>query len=180
VRALQKPAAGDRIAATWYGGSITIDINPGDTQLHRLALYLLDWDGPNRREMVDIVNPTTGAVLDTRTAQSFAGGQYWMWQVSGTVRVRITAIAGLNAAVSAVFLDAAAGGNQAPTGTVTQVAFYAGSTLLATVPRVAGELQADPYVATWSSVPVGTYGVTAVATDNGGATRTSAMATITV
>jgi subtilisin family serine protease len=208
IRALQKAAAADRIAATWYGGSFTIDVNPGDTQPHRLSLYLLDWDsGGGRRETVDIVNPATGAVLDTRTAQSFAGGQYWTWLITGTVRVRVTLTVGLNAVVSGIFLDPG-NGNQVPTvtltgpangatytapatialsatagdsdGTVTQVAFYAGTTLLATVPRVPGELQTDPYVATWSSVPVGTYAVTAVATDNGGATKTSTAATITV
>jgi regulation of enolase protein 1 (concanavalin A-like superfamily) len=58
-------------------------------------------------------------------------------------------------------------------GSITRVDFYAGSTLI-------GSSSAAPYSVTWSSVAAGTYTLTAVATDNGGATRTSAARTITV
>src|SRR5262249_40280945 len=47
IRALQKgsPGATDRIASTWYSGSsFTIDVNLVDGNLHRVALYALDWD----------------------------------------------------------------------------------------------------------------------------------------
>ncbi len=50
-RALQKPpgaGASDRIAACWYTyplQTFTIDVGVTDGETHRLALYLLDWDG---------------------------------------------------------------------------------------------------------------------------------------
>ena len=58
-------------------------------------------------------------------------------------------------------------------GTVTVVEFYAGSTLV-------GSDTTSPYSVTWSNVSAGTYSLTAVARDNGGATGTSAARTITV
>jgi len=58
-------------------------------------------------------------------------------------------------------------------GTVTQVTFSAGSTVI-------GTDTTSPYSVTWSNVPAGTYALKAVATDNLGATRTSGTRTITV
>lgn len=58
-------------------------------------------------------------------------------------------------------------------GTVSSVAFYQGSTLL-------GTDTTSPYSFTWSSVAAGTYSLTARATDNGGATGTSAAVSVTV
>src|SRR6185369_7979331 len=58
-------------------------------------------------------------------------------------------------------------------GSVAQVAFYAGSTLL-------GTGTTSPYQFTWSNVTAGTYSLTAVATDNGGAQATSSAVTVTV
>ncbi len=51
-------------------------------------------------------------------------------------------------------------------GIVTNVAFYAGTTLL-------GQRTASPYTNSWNNAPVGHYYLTAVATDNGGAARSS-------
>ena len=58
-------------------------------------------------------------------------------------------------------------------GGVTQVAFYAGSTLLGTDATA-------PYSYTWSSVATGSYSLTARATDTSGATTTSAAVAIKV
>ena len=60
-----------------------------------------------------------------------------------------------------------------PDGTVTKVEFFNGSTKL-------GEDTTAPYSFTWSGVPVGTYTLTARATDDLGATTASAASTITV
>ncbi|HET9187792.1 MAG TPA: Ig-like domain-containing protein, partial [Acidothermaceae bacterium] len=58
-------------------------------------------------------------------------------------------------------------------GTVSRVDFFAGSTPI-------GAATTAPYGLTWSSVPAGTYSLTAVATDNAGATTTSAAISVTV
>jgi RHS repeat-associated protein len=58
-------------------------------------------------------------------------------------------------------------------GTVTQVDFYNGGTLL-------GSATVAPYSFAWSNVPSGTYSVTAIATDDRNASTTSAAITITV
>ena len=58
-------------------------------------------------------------------------------------------------------------------GTIARVDFFAGSTLI-------GNAFSAPYAATWTNVPVGTYAITAVATDDSGTTTTSAPVTVTV
>src|SRR5439155_1591757 len=58
-------------------------------------------------------------------------------------------------------------------GTVATVDFFAGTTLL-------GTATASPYGLTWSNVTPGSYSLTAVATDNAGATTTSSAVSITV
>lgn len=56
---------------------------------------------------------------------------------------------------------------------VTSVVFYQGTTLIAT-------LSAAPYTYNWTDVPAGDYVLTAKATDDRGATTTSAPVNITV
>jgi hypothetical protein len=58
-------------------------------------------------------------------------------------------------------------------GTVTKVEFFAGATKLATVSNA-------PYEFTWSGAAVGSYSVTAKATDNDGAVSASAAVTVNV
>jgi len=60
-----------------------------------------------------------------------------------------------------------------PGGSVAKVDFYEGSNLL-------GTDATNPYSFNWTGVPAGTYTLTAVATDNLGATGTSSPATIIV
>ena len=58
-------------------------------------------------------------------------------------------------------------------GTVTRVDFYRGSTLIASDTT-------SPYSISWSNVAAGSYALTAVAFDNGGASTTSAAVNVTV
>jgi RHS repeat-associated protein len=58
-------------------------------------------------------------------------------------------------------------------GSVTRVDFYQGVTLI-------GTATTSPYTITWNNVAAGSYSLTARATDNLGATTTSAAVTITV
>jgi hypothetical protein len=58
-------------------------------------------------------------------------------------------------------------------GSVSSVAFYNGSTLL-------GTDNSSPYSFAWNNVAAGSYSLTARATDNGGATTTSAVVAVTV
>jgi hypothetical protein len=58
-------------------------------------------------------------------------------------------------------------------GTIARVDFYAGSTLL-------GTDTSSPYSVAWASVAAGSYSLTAVARDNGGATTVSSTRDITV
>jgi GH35 family endo-1,4-beta-xylanase len=58
-------------------------------------------------------------------------------------------------------------------GTISNVKFYNGTTLLSMV-------TASPYTYSWTNVAAGTYSITAVATDNSGSTTTSTAKSVTV
>ena len=58
-------------------------------------------------------------------------------------------------------------------GTITNVAFYANATLL-------GNATSAPYSLTWPGVPVGSYALTAVASDSLGVSATSSVVNVTV
>jgi hypothetical protein len=113
ARALQSGST--RLAATWYSGSsFTVGVNLTDGAQHQLAVYAVDWDNQGRSERIDLINATTGAVLDSRTLSNFQGGEYLVWDVSGNVQIKVTNLGGMNAVLSGLFLDPAASGAAAP------------------------------------------------------------------
>ncbi len=114
VRALQNSAETGRIAATWYSGtSMSFDLDLTDGQAHEVSLYAVDWDTMARSEEVQIIDPTTGKVLDTEAIGHFHGGAYLSWNLSGNVVIKVTDLSGANAVVSGIFF----GGKPAPAPT---------------------------------------------------------------
>lgn len=106
-RALQRSSGNGSVAATWYSmNSFTMDVNITDGKTHRLSLYFVDYNGPWRSERVEVLDPATGDVLDSRTVSDFVTGKYLTWEVHGHVRFRFTTLAG-NAVLSGVFFGPA-------------------------------------------------------------------------
>jgi uncharacterized protein (TIGR03437 family) len=106
VRALHQALASGRIASTWYSYSnIVIDLKPADGRVRLLALYCLDWDNGGRAQKFELFDGDTGTFLESRTVDSFYGGKYMVWRVSGHIRIRVTGTAGPNTVVSGIFLD---------------------------------------------------------------------------
>ncbi len=107
VRALQTASgASTRIASTYYAaGNFTINVNLTDGNTHRIALYLLDWDSTARSETISIQDANTLATLSTEVFSGFHNGEYAIWDVSGSVLIRVTKKAGANAVVSGIFFN---------------------------------------------------------------------------
>jgi uncharacterized delta-60 repeat protein len=118
VDALQKVnSSTERMAACWYSSSpFSIGLAVTDGAKHRVTLYFLDWDVLGRNETVQVVDGDTGAVLNSQTVSSFAGGLYLTWEIGGHVKVNITPNAG-NAVVSGIFFGPA---SSAPPPLTTQ------------------------------------------------------------
>lgn len=101
--ALQRASGADRLAACWYGTTgYTIDLNFTDTQLHRTAIYFLDWDFAGRNQVVRVLDGDSGAVLDSRTVSNFGNGVYLLWDLAGHVKISITPN-NVNAVSSGIF-----------------------------------------------------------------------------
>jgi hypothetical protein len=115
IRALQYPNGSSRIAATWYQStSFLFDVVLTDGAQHQVSLYALDYDSAGRIQRVDVLDGTSGAVLDTRSMSGFSSGQYAVWNLQGHVQIRLTLLGGNNAVASALFFDTA---GQTPNGT---------------------------------------------------------------
>ena len=104
----------DRVAAARYGSSFTMDLDLTDAQVHRVAIYLLDWETNDRAQRIEVLDASTGALLDTREVSGFNGGRYLSWDLRGHVTFRLTRLGGHNAVVGGVFF----GGRALPTSAV--------------------------------------------------------------
>lgn len=194
-RGLLRASDSGRLAANWNSPSnLVLNLWLGDGELSRVSLYCVDWDGANSRsQRIEIIDPNTQTVLDTRTLSAFSSGQYVTWSVRGQVQIRVTRLAGVSAVVSGVFLAAdlnvtpnialLAPTNHAevilpavvslaadatdPDGIVSRVEFFANGSRI-------GEASTPPYNVTWSNLLAGTYEIVARAFDNLGEWRDSA------
>lgn len=150
--------------SNWTGGS-TADTNPNPhpvmlVSLRRLGSMVIDVAG-DRLDAKYLRE--TGVVDDSFTIlKNVANTGPTVSVTSPAQGSTFTAPATIDIAATAADSD----------GTIKQVDFYAGSTLLGTDTTA-------PYGTTWSNVAAGTYSLTAVATDNLGATTVSAPVTIT-
>lgn len=105
VRGLQRASGTDRVAPVWTTpNSFDVDFTFHDNNKHIISIYCVDWDSNVRSQTIQILNPSTGAVLDTRSLSGFNGGVYVKWEIAGSVKVRMTKVAG-SAVFSGIFFD---------------------------------------------------------------------------
>jgi hypothetical protein len=107
VSALQvSSGSSKRIASCYYSTThFTINVDLTDGNAHRIAMYLLDWDGTARSETISILDAASNAVLYTGTFSGFHSGEYAVWNVQGHVLIQVTKTGGANAVVSGIFFD---------------------------------------------------------------------------
>jgi hypothetical protein len=117
-RALQtSPWASTFIASTYAGSSFSYQIKLSDGKPHQIALYLLDFDGVGRSEMVQILDAATNVVLDQQSYASFSEGIYARWSVLGDVIIAVTETGSSHAVVSGLFFDPASPASPASSAT---------------------------------------------------------------
>ena len=89
--------------SAWYSATnFAIDLNLTDGNWHQVAIYCVDFDNWARVQRVDILDSSTGNVLDSRTLSAFQGGRYVVWNLSGHVKIQLTKIE-VNAVLSGIF-----------------------------------------------------------------------------
>lgn len=198
----------DVYSFTTSGGSVTLTVNPAPAYPNLdILLKLLDAAGneittANPNTSGSGTSATALSGLNATITRSLAAGTYYLhidgtgqgntttgysdygslgeYTISGTVPATVNQLptvsitspannATFNAPAS-VTINANASD---PDGNVTKVEFFNGATKL-------GEDMSSPYTYNWTSVAAGTYTLTAVATDNEGASSTSSAVTVVV
>jgi hypothetical protein len=149
ARQLQDPVnpSGTRYAITWFDNLsnwIEFIFDVGSTP-RQLALYVLDYDG-NRDETITIYDADTALLLDTETVglNGAGSGSWFLWTITGHLRIRITKTAGSNPVAAALLWDTPGGGAQelnrtstdAPTTSEAISRLFSGSRILTDAPTV--------------------------------------------
>jgi len=104
-RGLQSSTGATPRNASTFANNFTIDLNLTDGAVHRVSLYLADFENAGRAETVTIVDPSTQKVLSTQTFSSFSSGVYETWAVKGHVQMRVISTGKANAIVNGIFFD---------------------------------------------------------------------------
>ena len=82
---------------------MSFNLNLTDGNVHEVTLYADDWDNKGRSEEIQVIDATTGKVLDTEAIGSFQGGKYLSWNLSGNVVIKVTNLGNANALVNGLF-----------------------------------------------------------------------------
>ncbi|SDG04231.1 glycosyl hydrolase family 18 protein [Chitinophaga filiformis] len=139
-----------------YGGGYTLRKAAGYPGLRGIMTWSVNWDKVNNSEFAANYYPYFFG--------STPGNQSPVVSItSPSAGASFTAPASITITASASDAD----------GTVSKVEFYNGATKL-------GQATSAPYTYSWTNVAAGTYSLTAVATDNGGAVATSSAVSVTV
>ncbi|MCC8425828.1 alpha-L-rhamnosidase C-terminal domain-containing protein [Mucilaginibacter sp. UR6-11] len=86
--------------------TMTLDIKVTDSNVHQIALYLLDWDSKDRRSAIEVFDlKTLNLLAPVQLVKNYQKGKYMVFNYSGSIRIRINQITGKNAALSGVFFD---------------------------------------------------------------------------
>ena len=103
----QRLDSGYNISSFWVGRpQQTIDLDFLDAREHLISLYFWDPDGPLRQQRIDVLDRTTGELLDSQHLANFTDGVYLSWRVQGSVRIVSTATrSDSNGVCSGVFFD---------------------------------------------------------------------------
>ena len=152
--------------ATDDGSISKVEFFNGNTRIaiSTTAPYSFNWSSaaPGAHTLTAKATDNLGAVI---TSAAIA--------VSVTRAPAVALTSPANNAVFTAPASIALAATAADDGSITQVDFYNGATLIGTVTTAT-------YNATWAAVPAGSYTLTAKATDNLGVSTTSAPVTITV
>lgn len=108
VRAPRNPAltSGGPLAYLATTSSVDIPLTLDDSQAsRRVSAYFADYDRQNRAQLVEIVDSASGEVISSQILRDFRNGRYLTWDLSGSVILRITRIAGPSAVISGLFFD---------------------------------------------------------------------------
>jgi hypothetical protein len=83
--------------------SVNLTFTDGDS--HQVELYLADLDHKKRSEEVQVVDNATGDVLEGTEVSNFTKGTYVVFNLQGSVSLKLTAISGPSVVYSGIFFD---------------------------------------------------------------------------
>ncbi len=109
-QALESPTGGSPTAAalqSTVGFSVNLNLTGGT---HQVSFYMVDWADAGTQQQVQVVNATTGAVLQSIDVSNFADGAYLTLNLQGNVTINFTNVtdpsnSNSSATLSGIFFD---------------------------------------------------------------------------
>lgn len=121
-----KPSALESVTSTekvstFYKADQLIDINLHivDGLTHRVSLYFAQYSGASRTQLIEVFDPSTGAIISSETVSDFAKGKYVTFDITGNVNIRVSKLKGADVILSALFIDPTSVGSAGFVGTDT-------------------------------------------------------------
>ncbi|HLX60898.1 MAG TPA: dienelactone hydrolase family protein [Planctomycetota bacterium] len=105
--ALNKKESEERVAACFYDKRMTMELFLTGGE-HRVALYFNDFNKRGRSQKVEVLDGRNNSVLVSRTVSDFADGKYVVYDMSGHLKIRLTAENGDSAVFNGIFFGKAA------------------------------------------------------------------------
>jgi hypothetical protein len=95
MRALEWEDSTNRNLSAWKSSGTTnmyLDVNLTDGLQHQAALYCCDYECTNRSQKVEVGEPGTGRIWDTRilTTNTLSNGVWLVWNMTGRQFIRFT------------------------------------------------------------------------------------------
>lgn len=88
------------------GETMTVDIATTPGQRYQLALYCIDWDRQDRKQVIEVFDlQTLKLAAPLRLVESYEDGKYLLYECDRSVRLRFDQLQGDNAVLNAVFFD---------------------------------------------------------------------------
>jgi len=84
----------------------TVDIYLQNNTPYQIALYFVDWDTSERRQVVELHDfKSFDLIAPSQIVQSFSGSVYAIYKYNASIRIRLLQMKGAASVLSAIFFD---------------------------------------------------------------------------
>ena len=89
---------GSKFTTVWYSlTNFIVGLTSSPTHSYLMSTYMADTGSFQRVQTVQIEDLSANVLDGPRTVSSFAVGQWWQWDITGSVNIRYTYVSGTNA-----------------------------------------------------------------------------------
>jgi|GEM_PF-401889 len=106
---LLRPDASSRILSFWAGAQrepLGLNFRFKDSALHRVALYMVDYQSTRHQGVAQVIDPFSGQVMTSLNFSNYTFGQYLVFDLQNYANIRLVPADGdMGTSISGIFFD---------------------------------------------------------------------------